>query len=214
MVTNVYHILYSSIVIDDLYTQLDDHPHFGIACLYADYKDQSNQTVVHILGSFLHQLLTNTQAPIPDEVIQKLQDIRRQGRKLEIEATLALLETRLNQLKRVFVCIDAIDELEPRTLQQLLNVLKGLVIKHNIRLFLTGRPHIESEVPKYLEVVQRCKVDISASQQDIQEFVKQQITDDLNPSAMDETLATDIVDSIIEKSQGMYVTKFQGIDRE
>ena len=171
--------------------------------MYADYKDQSNQTLVHILGSFLHQLLTSTHPPIPDEVIQKLQDIRRKGKKLEIEDTLTLLETRLNQLKHMYICIDAVDELEPKVLQQLFNVLKGLITKNNIRLFLTGRPHIGSEVQRYLQVVQRYKVDISASQQDIQEFVRQQIIDDLNPGAMDEVLAKDIVDAIIEKSQGM-----------
>ena len=198
-----YHILYSSVVIDDLFTQLNDHSHIGIACLYADYKDQNNQTLVHILGSFLHQFLTNTQVPIPDEVTQKLQEIRRRGMKLEINDTLALLETRFNQLKRVFICIDAIDELEPKILQQLLDVLKGLVTKNHIRLFLTGRPHIESEVQRYLQVGPRCKVDISANLQDIQEFVQQQITGDLNPDAMDEVLAKDIVDAIIEKSQGM-----------
>ena len=198
-----YHILYSSVVIDDLFTQLNDHSHIGIACLYADYKDQSNQTLVHILGSFLHQFLTNTPAPIPGEVTKKLQDIRRQGKKLGIEDILALLETRFTQLKRKTICIDAIDELEPKTLQQLLKVLKGLITKNNIRLFLTGRPHIETEVQRYLQVVQMCKVDIIANQQDIQEFVRQQITDDLNPDAMDEVLAKDIEDAIIEKSQGM-----------
>ena len=199
-----YHI-YSSVAIDDLYSQLGKYSNsnIGIACLYADYKDQSNQTLVHILGSFLHQLLTNALPPIPDEVMQKLQDIRSQGRKLGIDDILALLRTRLHQLNRIFICIDAVDELEPEVLQQLLNVLKGLVTNNNIRIFLTGRGHIEGEVRRYLQVVERCKVTISASQQDIQEFVKQKITSDVNPDAMDDVLAKEIEDAIIEKSQGM-----------
>ena len=171
--------------------------------MYADYKDQGNQTLAHILGSFLHQLLTNTLAPIPGEVIQKLQDIRRQGRKLGIEDSLALLKIRLHQLNRIFICVDAVDELEPKTLQQLLNILKGLITNNNIRIFLTGRGHIEGEVQRYLQVVKRCKVIISASQQDIQEFVKQQIASDMNPDAMDDVLAKDIEDAIIKRSQGM-----------
>ena len=154
--------------------------------------------------SFLHQFLTNAWVPIPDEVIQKLQEIRHKGRKLEIEDSLALLRKRLHQLNRIFICIDAVDELEPEVLQQLLNVLKGLVTNNdNIRIFLTGRGHIESEVQRYLQVVKKCKVTVSASQQDIQEFLKQKITRDVNPDAMDDVLAKDIVDAIIKKSQGM-----------
>ena len=51
--------------------------------------------------------------------------------------------------------------------------------------------------------MQGYKAIISASQQDIQAFVEQQIADDLNPDAMDALLAKDIVDAIIMKSQGM-----------
>ena len=171
--------------------------------MYADYKDQSSQTLVHILGSLLHQFLTNTQTPVLDEIVQKLQKIQHQARKLETGDTLALLKQRLYQLKRAYICIDAIDELEPQVLQQLLNVFKELVTSNNTntRLFLTGRGHIEIEVQRRLQVVH--KVDISASQQDIQEFIRQQITNDVNPDAMDEGLAKEIVDTIIKKSQGM-----------
>ena len=178
--------------------------------MYADYKDQSNQTLVHILGSFLRQFLTIAQEPIQAEVIQKLYAIQRQGGKVGTEDTLALLEMRLHQLRHGFICIDAVDELEPKVRQQLLKVLKELVMKNNTHLFLTGRGYIESEVQKYLQVAQGYSVIISASQQDIQEFVKQQINEDFdqNPEAMDEVLSNDITDSIIEKSQGMYVTKF------
>ena len=170
--------------------------------MYADYKDQSNQTLVHILGSLLRQFLNTAEEPILDEVIQKLHGIRNKGKKVETEDILALLKLQLHQLKRMFICIDAIDELEPKVLQQLLNVLKGLVT-NNTRVFLTGRSHIGSEVQKYFQVVEGYKVTISASQQDIQEFVGKQITDDLDPDAMDEALAKDIVDAIVKKSHGM-----------
>ena len=113
-----------------------------------------------------------------------------------------MLKIRLNQFKRAFICIDAADELEPRVLQQLLKVLRDLVT-NDTRLFLTGRGHIESEIQKHLQVAERYKATISASPQDIQEFVEQQITDDLNSDAMDEVLAKDIADAVIEKSQGM-----------
>ena len=174
--------------------------------MYADYKDQNNQTLAHILGCFLRQFLISSQAPIPDEVIQKLQYIQQQGRKPGTEDILVLLQIRLHQLKRAFVCIDAVDELEPKVRQQLLNLLKDLVTNNkNISLFLTARGHIESEVQKRFRVIREYRVEINASQQDIQQFVRQQIKDDydLNPEAMDLVLAKDIEDAIIENSKGM-----------
>ena len=188
--------------------------------MYADYKDQANQTVVHILGSFLHQLLITAREPIPDEIIQKLKDIQRQRGKLGTEDTLALLKLRLQQLQCAFICIDAVDELEPKVRQQLLAVLEkelgtnntNLNPNPNTRLFLTGRGYIESEVQKCLKVPERCAVVISASHQDIQQFVRSQLEEDqhLNPEAMDEILAKDIEDGIVKKSQGMYVHRFTG----
>ena len=200
-------LLFSSIVIDNLYSQFYKHSNIGVACLYADYKDQTNQTLVNILGSFLRQFLITVQEPIPYEVIQKLNDIRHGGRKVETEHILALLKIRLYQLERAFICIDAVDELEPKTRQQLLTTLKELAINNNVHLFLTGRSHVEIEVQKHFKskVEQEYKVNISASQQDIREFVKQQIKEDydLNPEEMDTVLAKRVEDTIVEKSEGM-----------
>ena len=125
---------------------------------------------------------------------------------------MALLKIRLQQLDCAFICIDALDELEPKVRQQLLAVLKDLGT-NNTRLFLTGRGHIESEVQKCLQVSPGYTgtVTISASHQDIQQFLRQQLEEDhdLNPEAMDEVLAKEIIDKIVKKSQGMYVMEFK-----
>jgi len=87
-------------VIHDLYSRFQNHA-VGIACLYADYEDQTNQTLVYIVGCFLCQFLTIAREPIPDEVIEKLNDIRRQRTKVGMEDILALLKIRLSV--RLFV---------------------------------------------------------------------------------------------------------------
>ena len=111
----------------------------------------------------------------------------------------------LKQLKRAYICIDAIDELEPKVQQQLLSVLKELTNDNNVCLFLTGRGHVESEIQKHFKVEQGYTFSISASQQDIREFVRQQIKEDynLNSEAMDTVLTKGIEDTIVEKSKGM-----------
>ena len=177
--------------------------------MYADYNDRTNQTLVHILGSFLGQFLTTSRNPIPDKVVQKLMDLQDQRKNTGIEDNLELLGTLLQQLKHAFICIDAIDELEPKVRRQLFPVLKKLS-PNNTRIFLTGRGHSENEVDKHFRVAQECIITISASHQDIREFVRQQIQDDDDIEAIDEALAKDIEDAIVGKSQGMYVTEYKG----
>ena len=170
--------------------------------MYADYKDQNDQTLVHILGSLLRQFLNTAQQPILDEVAKKLRDIQCMGKNVETQDILPLLKQQLKQFKRAFICIDAVDELKPEVQQQLLRELKDLVT-NDTRIFLTGRDHIQSKIEEHLQIVPRYKTTISASQPDIQKLVEQQIQDDLNSDAMDEVLAKNIADGIIGKSQGM-----------
>ena len=193
-ITNVH----SSVVIDDLRSQFPD---IGVAYLYADYKDQANQTMVNILGTFLHQLLITAREYIPngDEVIRKFKSI---DGGLTAKRNLYLLKVRLNQLKHAFICIDAVDELEPKVRRQLLNVLKELNTG-NTSLFLTGRGHIDSEVQEHFQVATRYTVVIGVNQPDIQTFVRQQIADDPYLDAMDELLEKEIINTITRKSQGM-----------
>ena len=185
------------------------YPDIGVAYLYADYKDQTDQALVNILGSLLLQFLTIVPETIRDEVIEKLDSIRHQGKNVETKDTMALLKIRLKQFKRAFICIDAVDELEPMTRGQLLNVLKELVTNTDTRLFLTGRGHVESEVQKCFQVTQGYTVNISASLQDIETFVRQQIIEDPGSDAMDEALVKDIVHAIVKRSHGMYVIQVE-----
>lgn len=188
-------------MIDNLRSQC---PNIGVACFYADNKDQANQSLANILGSLVRQLLTTAREPIPDDMTKILSDIQYQGGKLGAEDNLALLRIRLHQLKRAFICIDGVDELESKVRRQLLGALKRLSTT-NSRLFFTGRDYIESEVQKWFQVIPEYTVVISASEQDIEDFVRQQINEDphLNPGVVDELLEQEILNGIIRKSQGM-----------
>ena len=121
-----------------------------------------------------------------------------------LEDNRALLKIQLHQLKCAFICIDAIDELNSDVRWRLLKELKELG-PDNAHLFLTGRNHIESEVRKQFQVLEGNNVIISATPQDIAEFVSEKIQEncDREPDAMDDVLEKAIVDTIIEKSQGM-----------
>ena len=205
-VTNIY-LVYSSLVIDHLFSHVTKQTSkTSIVCLYADYRDWNNQTLVHILGSFLHQFLTDAGLlHIPDEVIEKLKEIKKRNTKVELGDVLAMLKLLLGQLDSSFFCIDALDELESQTRRKLLSILSNELQlgAKTTRLFFTGRPHVQSEVQNYFE--KRQEVKIVANPNDIRQYLSHKIAEDrrANPDAMNGALEAEILSALVARSQGM-----------
>jgi hypothetical protein len=194
-------------VIDHLYSlHTETGGKTSIICLYADYRDWSNQTPVHILGCFLHQILTDGNLlHIPDNVIEKLKEIKKRNMKVKLEDILAMFKLILMELEGSFFCIDALDELEPQTRRILLNILSNELQlgTKTTRLFFTGRPHIQSEVQTYFKI--RQEVEIIANESDIRQYLSHKISEDgcVNPDTMNEALKAEILSVLIARSQGM-----------
>ena len=130
----------SSVVIDNLITRHGDE---NVAYVYCDYRDQKNQTVVNILGSLLRQLLV-TSSYVPEAIATQLESITRKGQRVEVGDVSQMLKVVLPRHNNRFLCLDALDELQPRTRLALLTTL-GTEFG-SARIFFTGRPHIQSEV--------------------------------------------------------------------
>ena len=118
---------------------------------------------------------------------------------------LALLQVMLQQLECAFICIDALDELEAKTRSQLLQELSHLIAQStckSLRVFLTGRKHIQAEVQKLSKI----SVEIVAHPDDIRSYLKREIEADENSESMDEVLRDDIVTTLVDRSQQMWVS--------
>lgn len=188
-------------MIDDLNSRLFKPSKIAIACLYCDYRDQDSQTFVHILGCLLRQFLSSA---IPQEVAEILQAIRKNNRVLGKDDLLGLLKVTLQHLERAFICIDALDELQSETRSQFLQAIKDLsTTSDSMRLFLTGRKHIQGEVQRLLETLPQNEVEIMAHSDDIRQYLKRKIAEDTNPDAMDDALENEILTVLVERSQKM-----------
>ena len=177
-----------------------------VVCLYADYRDWNNQTLVHIFGCFLHQLLAGAHLlDIPVQIIEKLKEIKKRNKKVELGDVLAMLKLILEQLDGIFFCIDTLDELEPQTRRKLLDILSMQVGTKTSRLFFTGRPHMQSEVQSYFEIQHEQEVEIIAHENDIRQYLGHEIAEDrrVNPDAMTKALETEILTALVARSQGM-----------
>ena len=109
----------------------------------------------------------------------------------------------LQQFDTSFICIDALDELTPQTRKELLVFLKNNV-KSSTKIFLTGRPHIRNDVTSYLGDP-KSEVDITANPDDIRQYLRHRIEQDMMQEAMSVELKAEILDIIVAKSRGMCV---------
>jgi hypothetical protein len=143
---------------------------------------------------------------MPEEIMRALKGAKRKQGRLELPEACKLLNTLLQSFSRVYICIDAIDECDAEKrlvlLQHLNQVLQDST---RTRLFLTGRPHVESEVNNRLKGSFPDAVRLVASKDDISKYIARKIDNDFDPDAMNESLKQEIMGEIAERSKGMYV---------
>ena len=147
------------------------------------------------MGGILH---------VPDRVRSVLEETERKGKKVETTDIIDMVKLTLPQFRRSFICIDALDELQPDVRKALLNTLyKDFTTSDRaVQLFLTGRPHIPQEVNESLRITQDA-IDVIANGDDIRAYLINQIALDTSPTAMNESLKEVILHTIVEKSEGM-----------
>jgi hypothetical protein len=173
----------------------------AVVFMYCDYRDQATQTTMSIMGSIAKQLLLQARS-IPAEVWEMHKKLSKKQKPVDLETAQATIKLVLEQLERVYICFDALDELQPDVRRQVLEFL-GTVSGTTVRLFVTGRPNVESELAHFLMDKTISKIPIVANAEDIELYLSQRFSQDHYREAMDETLQAQIKDKIIEFSRGM-----------
>ncbi|KAF8435910.1 hypothetical protein BGX38DRAFT_1099800, partial [Terfezia claveryi] len=189
----------SSMVIDHLLS------HYGeerVVYIYCDYRDKATQNLLNIMGSILKQHLTVT-TNIPDPIVDLLESLQKNGKRAMIKDMSQMLNFLIPQTVGHFLCIDALDELDPGPR---LELLKALQIEFGSnRIFLTGRPHIASDVSRILQIHPVDAIQITPNSIEVRAYLSHEIELDreMNPDDMNEQLKEEILDGIVSKAQGM-----------
>lgn len=176
-------------------------PKVAVVFIYCDYRDQTNQTILGIIGSFAKQLLSQIR-PIPPAVREVHEEMTKEQKSVNLESAEAIFKLVLQHFDSVYICVDALDECYLNTRKQLLQFLNR-VTGTTLRLFVTSRPNIEPEVVRSLGNMLVSNMPIAANEEDIRLYLTQQFAEDHHPEAMDDTLRARITDMIIKWSQGM-----------
>lgn len=174
----------------------------SVAYIYCDYNNKTSQNLVNILGSLLKQFLS-TASHIPESISNELESIQKQSKRPEISDILGMFKVISPQIKHSFVCIDALDELEPLVRIGLLKTLQEALASS--RIFLTFREHIHPEVISTLKLDQQDAIEIIANPSDLRVYLTKEIEldKDINPGEMDEALKEEILEVIVEKAEKM-----------
>ena len=175
-----------------------------VAGLYCDYLDRIEQTTSNMLGAMLKQLVESKM--IPESIRKVFEDAKDHfgGVRPEAREFLKMLKAAIRQRRRVVICIDGLDESLPAHRIGLLSALQALIQElPNVRLFLTGRPFIRSEVKKYFPGVDT--ISVSPTKEDTKTFLRMNLDGDPELDAMDEHLRADIMEIIPKTISEMYV---------
>ena len=174
-----------------------------MACFYCDFQGRKSQSATGVLAALLKQLVAGVE-PIPKEVTEAFEQSKGKvdGRALQLPEIYTMLIKSISSLRRGFICIDALDEFPMKHRPELWDSLQYIVRKcPNIRLFITGRPHIRAEVKKYFPGYPDLSY-IKPTREDIRGYVTMRLKKDPEPDAMDSELEADILTIIPDKISG------------
>ena len=191
----------SSLVIDRLCDQARGK-NAAVVGLYCDFLSQQEQSTINVLGAILKQLANR--GDIPEHIQEAFQKAKEEfgGRGLRLPDMVQILKKTIASLQRIFVCIDALDELALKHRRELLESLREIAQgSPNVRIFLTGRPHIHDEIVECFS--KAVKIPISPTQDDIKSYLMMRLKGDTTPKAMDDELWADIMRVIPEKISEM-----------
>jgi len=170
--------------------------------LYCDFLAQQEQSTENMLGAIIKQLANR--GGIPGGVREAFQKAKKEfgGRSLLLCDLIDLLKKTIESLRRVFICIDALDESTPKHRRELLESLRKIMgMSPNTRVFLTGRAHIDNEIATFFSKALR--ISLSPTHSDIKRYLEMRLDGDTDSNAMDDELRADIMRIIPEKISEM-----------
>jgi len=154
-----------------------------------------------MIGSLLRQVALGA-AGVPYEIRSAFRGPGQSGGKaLRLRDMLKLFLYVISSSKRVYICVDAVDELLPQDRSDLLRAFRQMIQEApNMRLFLTGRPHIRGEVGRHLTEGAYI-INVVADKEDVASYLSRKMDDDnaKDPDFMTQNLQNDIMKTMLEK---------------
>jgi hypothetical protein len=168
--------------------------------IYCNYKEKHK--VLDLLGALLRQLAFHRLSSSSIELLQRERERQRQARP-SLKTLTSVLETEIKTYSRVFIVVDALDEFyHEDDRRDLIEKLRLLAINSSAKLMTTSR-----RIDSIAHAIRAdAELEITAMPCDIAAHIQARIS----TNTMLERLITkpasikkEVVDTVIEKAQGM-----------
>ena len=168
--------------------------------IYCDYRRQDEQTPINLTASVTRQLL-QYKLSIEEDVLKIFNLLKSNLTRLGFDEVLELLKYSMARLTRVYLIVDALDELGNvgQVRQNFIGRLRFLQDLYHFNLMTTSRyiPSLAQDLQNSL-----C-IEIRASPNDIRKYVQGHISDLAKCVRRDSGLQETIADSIANVVEGM-----------
>jgi len=185
----------SSLVVDKL-GDLVKGQNTRVTCFSFDFAARKEQSATTMLGSLLRQIISGMER-IPEEISRALREQKRavSGRKPQLLDIVKMLQL-ITSSQPTFMVIDALDECAAAQRYRLFDSLKEILEKSpRARIFVTGRPHIRTEIETRL-TGRVTSISVCPIRADIVHFLCVRLSQDETSDAMDSSLEADILEKI------------------
>ena len=175
----------------------------AVSGFYCDFRNQEELTAANIIGAILKQLVARED--MLEHVRTAFKKAKKElgGRGLRLQDMMQVAKQAVATLPQVFICIDALDECLPKNLLELLKSLRDILQESpRMRIFVTGRPHVEVEIIRYFAAI---IVPISPGMHEIKRYLEKKLEMDTMCDAMSDDLRADILRIIPERISEMCV---------
>ncbi|KAK2795666.1 hypothetical protein FQN52_003515 [Onygenales sp. PD_12] len=194
-------------VIDEVQNTLRNDPnHEGIAFFYCNRNDPERREPLAVLRSFVRQLSTtaNGQRSMQQRIRQYYNKSREGGSMPTVNDCKELLLELINTYPKTTIILDALDECEEQKRSALVEVVNYFVASASrpVKIFISSRPYIDIRDMFW----NHTNIGIQAidNHDDISKFVNNEIVRHRRWNKMSTELQKDIVDTLQDRSQGMY----------
>ncbi|KAI9148819.1 putative ankyrin repeat protein [Paramyrothecium foliicola] len=191
----------TAVVVEHLQRKFRKDPNVGIAYLYCNFKRQDEQTVRHFFTSLLKQL-AQALPTLPPEMRQHYSDHEKSNTQPGIHEVLDFLQSVIGKYSRVFIVVDALDEIQANDRRaSLLEGLTKFQDKFKINIFATSRSDPETQARLKLKDV----LEIRAAGKDVQAYLRSHASKLCDFVQLNPELLEKVINGIARSVDGMFL---------
>ncbi|KAF7559480.1 hypothetical protein G7046_g4676 [Stylonectria norvegica] len=178
----------------------------GFAYFYCNRHEEDRRRPESILRSLVRQL--SSRAAADNEIHQTLRDLKkrlmRDGRSLDIDASKDVLLELVNTYPATTIVLDALDECEADSREELMTALDYLMERSHspLKVLISSRPN--PDISNHFRAQPCIEVQATDNETDIKAFVDDRLSRDTRWASLSRNLQEEIRSTLLAGSRGMF----------